>query len=188
MQADLSEILHNVADHTETFFRFLGETDVSEELKTRLIDHIVLEESENTTKLQQLHQASPTALTQKLLDHSFILQKIMGDATMPLDLKQELLHHFMEEHLEWQKELGSSQTQPDTSHAHAETVSARAHNRTAVSSESIDTAKPDTPRYSHKSKESGGTRSARESGYSRETGSQTNDNGWTVGPMWNQGG
>lgn len=111
---EIAEILHNIADHTETFYRFLSEPGVADDIRGRLIDHIILEEKENSIALQELHNVNPTALTQKMLDHSFVLQRVMNDVTMPLDLKQELLHHFMEEHAEWQMMvLGTP-----TGHAH----------------------------------------------------------------------
>ena len=101
----LSEILHNIADHTETFLRLMSERGLSPDLVGRMIEHISLEEQENSAELQALHSSNPTALTQKLLDHSFFLQKIMKDESIPTDLKQELLGHFMEEHQTWQAEM-----------------------------------------------------------------------------------
>jgi hypothetical protein len=101
----LPEILHNIADHTETFLRLMSERGLSPDLVDRMIDHISLEERENSAELQALHSSSPTPLTQKLLDHSFFLQKIMKDESIPVDLKQELLGHFIEEHQTWQAEL-----------------------------------------------------------------------------------
>lgn len=115
MAMDVLEILHNMADHAETFHRFLGEGNLSGDLKERLIDHIILEEQENSNKLHEIHNAGATALTQKMLDHSYFLQKIMRDPGMPQDLKQELLHHFMEEHIEWHKELSGGLSFHETS-------------------------------------------------------------------------
>ncbi len=101
----LPEILHNIADHTETFLRLMSEQGLSPDIVNRMIDHISLEEQENSAALEQLHSNDPTPLTRKLLDHSFFLQKIMKDGSIPVDLKQELLGHFMEEHQTWQAEL-----------------------------------------------------------------------------------
>lgn len=101
----LAEILHNIADHTETFLRLMSEQGLSPDLVNRMIDHIALEEQENSAALHELHGTNPSPLTQKLLDHSFFLQKIMQDQTIPADLKQELLGHFTEEHQTWQAEL-----------------------------------------------------------------------------------
>lgn len=103
----LGDILHNIADHTETFLRLVSEKGLAPDLTKRMIEHISLEEQENTALLQNLHDSNPTSLTQKLLDHSFFLQKLMKDESIPVDLKQELLGHFMEEHQSWQLELGS---------------------------------------------------------------------------------
>ena len=223
-QANLSEILHNVADHTETFFRFLGETNIADDLRNRLIDHIILEESENTDKLQQLHDGNPTAITQKLLDHSYILQRIMRDGTMPLDLKQELLHHFMEEHTEWQQQLGVGHDEPGSGGVRVEAGDRGdrfgAGPRSQVTGGTHDTAHGAHQRGGghggdnrHKaqfpeSRDSGQGGDAHGTGYGAERGrahqgsrpgnkpqdgsvgaSQSKEtNGWTVGPMWNQGG
>jgi hypothetical protein len=83
----------------------MSERGLSPDLVDRMIDHIALEEQENSAELQALHGSNPSPLTQKLLDHSFFLQKIMKDESIPADLKQELLGHFMEEHQTWQAEL-----------------------------------------------------------------------------------
>lgn len=157
---DLAEILHNIADHTETFYRFLSEPGVTPEIKARLIDHIVLEEQENTARLSALHGTNPTALTQKMLDHSYILQKVMNDATMPNDLKQELLHHFMEEHQEWQMQVTGTPTGHTESGTTSSTTSHSAHQ-----SQQSKTASHSVPKQNEPE--------------TRE---------WTVGPLWNQGG
>ncbi|MBX9668489.1 MAG: hypothetical protein K2X93_12765 [Candidatus Obscuribacterales bacterium] len=234
---DVAEILHNIADHTETFHRFLSETGLNSELKSRLIDHIILEERENTAKLHQLHGTNPSALTQKLLDHSYILQKIMGEGTMPTDLKQELLHHFIEEHEEWQKDLlgtpsghveagspppakgtehgaGAHQHQghggqghhgAQQQHGHAARGSelshgGHSHGQGAKQQRSHEAHGQKQSHgghshgaQSHKSQESHQSHSAHHgSGYQKSsTDSPSNEpetRGWTVGPMWNQGG
>jgi hypothetical protein len=179
---DIAEILHNIADHTETFYRFLSEPGVADDIRGRLIDHIVLEEKENTIALQELHNTAPTALTQKMLDHSFVLQRVMNDVTMPLDLKQELLHHFMEEHAEWQTTIIGTPT------GHA------AEPGTAYSA-------PSSPSQSqaqgvHGGGGHGGQSGAREhsapkpheSHQSQPNQQQPETREWTVGPLWNQGG
>ncbi len=216
---DVAEILHNIADHTETFHRFLSETGLNSDLKLRLIDHIILEERENTAKLHHLHGTSPSALTQKLLDHSYILQKIMGEGTMPLDLKQELLHHFIEEHQEWQKDLlgtpsghveaGTSPPTKGTEYG-AVAQKAGAHQHQGHGGQNHHGSQQQHSHeahgqqhaqgghshgaQSHKSQESHQSHSAHHgSGY--QSKSSTNSpstepetRGWTVGPMWNQGG
>lgn len=219
---DVAEILHNIADHTETFHRFLSETGLNSDLKSRLIDHIILEERENTAKLHQLHGTHPSALTQKLLDHSYILQRIMGEATMPLDLKQELLHHFIEEHQEWQKDLlgtpsghveaGSAPTAKSTEygagehktgaqqHSHGAQERGHAHGGHGQQHSHGGHAHGEHGQQhshgaqSHKSQESHQSHTAHHgSGYQSNSSTNSPSNepetrGWTVGPMWNQGG
>jgi hypothetical protein len=203
--SDLAEILHNIADHTETFYRFLSEPGVTPEIKARLIDHIVLEETENTARLSQLHGTSPTPLTQKMLDHSFILQKVMGDATMPQDLKQELLHHFMEEHAEWQTQIIGT----PTGHAEPGTTSGATVQHQTSTNQSNQAAHQgahhqaaNTQKSSHsQGSQSGGHGGGHGHSTSGNRGSEgqqgkpSNQSGanqpetreWTVGPLWNQG-
>lgn len=101
----LAEILHNIADHTETIFHLLAQPTLDQDFSRRVAEHIFFEEEENTLKLKELQGSDPAPLVRKLLDHSYFLQKIIRDESIPLDLKNELLHHFMEEHQEWQAEL-----------------------------------------------------------------------------------
>ncbi|MBZ0188450.1 MAG: hypothetical protein K8F91_19535 [Candidatus Obscuribacterales bacterium] len=103
--SELVEILHNIAEHTETLHKIIGDAAISSELKQRLVDHIILEEKENSARLTRLHAAQPAPIIQKLIDHSYFLQKMVNEDAMITDLKIELLHHFMEEHLVWQKDL-----------------------------------------------------------------------------------
>lgn len=105
MATPLAEILHNIADHTETILHVLNDPGVPGDVSQRMFAHILLEEKENTTKLEEIHGAGPTLLTQKLLDHSFFIQRMLQEQAMSIDLKRELLDHFMEEHLEWRAEL-----------------------------------------------------------------------------------
>jgi len=203
---ELAEILHNIADHTETFYRFLSEPGVAPEIKARLIDHIVLEEQENSAKLSALHGTAPSPLTQKMLDHSFILQKVMNDQTMPLDLKQELLHHFMEEHSEWQLQIigtASGHAEPGT------TTGATVADRASYGSQQDHSHQPahqqaaNTQQRSHShGSQSGGhgggghghstssnrTHEGQQSKPSNQSGAnQPETREWTVGPPWNQG-
>ncbi|MCE7868858.1 hypothetical protein DYH09_00610 [bacterium CPR1] len=99
---NLAEILHNMHEHTETYHRLLQEGELDGEFVQRLCEHIVLEESENSQLLQGLER---TPLAQKMLDHSYFLQQMIRQPEMPLDLKLELLHHFLEEHQEWERDL-----------------------------------------------------------------------------------
>jgi len=206
---DLAEILHNIADHTETLYRFLSEPGVADDIRGRLIDHIVLEEKENTVRLQDLHNTSPTALTQKMLDHSFVLQRVMGDLTMPLDLKQELLHHFIEEHQEWQKLVIG------TASGHAEGTAFGTAPPPIPSSVQNQVAHQGGQRESHSGGHGGhGTHGGHgghahgghghgggdaQGGHSHgersehskpkeQSGTQPETREWTVGPLWNQGG
>jgi hypothetical protein len=101
----LAEILHNIADHTETILKVINDPGVPGDVSQRLFAHIILEEEENTAKLEEIHGADPTLLTQKLIDHSFFIQRMLQEQSMNIDLKRELLDHFMEEHMEWRAEL-----------------------------------------------------------------------------------
>ncbi|MCA9801521.1 MAG: hypothetical protein KC777_06020 [Cyanobacteria bacterium HKST-UBA02] len=103
--SELNEILHNIADHTETLHRIIGDQNLETELKRRLVEHIILEEKDNSERLRRLHSGNPRPITQKLLDHSYFLQKMVSSDSMTVELKAELLHHFMEEHQEWQRDL-----------------------------------------------------------------------------------
>lgn len=107
----LNDIFHNIADHTETLLRVLRQGGVAADVEARLMEHIQFEEEENTAKLMVLHEEQPSAITRKLLDHSFFIQRMTEDGSMPAELKVELLDHFMEEHVEWRVELG---TNPET--------------------------------------------------------------------------
>ena len=105
MATPLAEILHNIADHTETILHVLNDPGVPGDVSQRMFSHILLEEKENTAKLEEIHGSGPTLLTQKLLDHSFFIQRMLQEQAMSIDLKRELLDHFMEEHIEWRAEL-----------------------------------------------------------------------------------
>ncbi len=105
MATPLAEILHNIADHTETILHVINDPGVPGDVSQRMFAHILLEEKENTAKLEEIHGAGPTLLTQKLLDHSFFIQRMLQEQAMSTDLKRELLDHFMEEHIEWRAEL-----------------------------------------------------------------------------------
>ncbi len=105
MAIPLAEILHNIADHTETILHVINDPGVPGDVSQRMFSHILLEEKENTAKLEEIHSAGPTLLTQKLLDHSFFIQRMLQEQAMSIDLKRELLDHFMEEHIEWRTEL-----------------------------------------------------------------------------------
>ena len=114
MATPLAEILHNIADHTETILHVLNDPGVPGDVSQRMFAHILLEEKENTTKLEEIHGAGPTLLTQKLLDHSFFIQRMLQEQAMSVDLKRELLDHFMEEHVEWRTELLGPDAPPHT--------------------------------------------------------------------------
>lgn len=110
----LAEILHNIADHTETILHVINDPGVPGDVTQRMFSHILLEEKENTAKLEEIHGAGPTLLTQKLLDHSFFIQRMLQEQAMSIDLKRELLDHFMEEHQEWRIELLGPDAPPHT--------------------------------------------------------------------------
>jgi len=101
----LGEILHNIGDHAKALLRMLQEPGLNEEFATRMYEHINLEEKENTEKLILISKDNSNALVRKLLDHSFFIQKMIEDDSIPLDLKIELLDHFMEEHAEWERDF-----------------------------------------------------------------------------------
>ena len=103
----LADILHNVTDHTQTLLRLLNGEAVTPDFINKLNQHILLEEQENTSKLQAMQSLKPSAITQKLLDHSYLIQQMMQEEAMPKELKQELLDHFMEEQNAWMTEVSS---------------------------------------------------------------------------------
>ncbi len=100
----LANVLHNIADHTDTLLRFLKEEGLDPEFVKRMENHIFLEEKENSVALKQLSVDSDDPILQKLIDHSYFIQKMIKDPTIARDLRIELLDHFMEEHQEWQVE------------------------------------------------------------------------------------
>lgn len=191
---DIAEILHNIADHTETLYRFLSEPAIADDIKGRLIDHIVLEEKENTVALQELHNVNPTALTQKMLDHSFVLQRVMNDYTMPLDLKQELLHHFIEEHQEWQTMVLGTPTGHAEEPGSAESIPSRPALQTAPDGIEYGTrgnygvTEGKSLSAEHSSHGGHSSHSGKGHGDQSKSNQQTETREWTVGPLWNQGG
>lgn len=208
MATPLAEILHNIADHTETILHVLNDPGVPGDVSQRMFAHILLEEKENTTKLEEIHGAGPTLLTQKLLDHSFFIQRMLQEQAMSIDLKRELLDHFMEEHLEWRAELlgpdapphgggkpgvvsnfGTHQTRPSgSSHGHG--GGGGSHGGYSSSQEK--------QQHGGRSEQGSGQAGQGHSGHSGgsgrsdqkgkpSTGGATKKE-WTVGPLWSQGG
>lgn len=104
----LANILHNIADHTQTLWYLLNDQSIAPDIAGRLKQHILLEEKENSSRLQAMIDSDRSPLTQKLLDHSYFIQRIIEDDTMPFELRKELLDHFNEEHQEWKIELVSN--------------------------------------------------------------------------------
>ena len=98
----LADILHNIADHTDTLLKVLREPGLDQEFVGRMEEHILLEEKENSEKLKELITDDSEPIVKKLLDHSYFIQKVIEDRGIPKELKEELLDHFMEEHQEWQ--------------------------------------------------------------------------------------
>lgn len=101
----LAYILHNIADHTQALLHLLNDQSVTPEFIDRLNQHINFEEQENTANLQVLQTSQPSLITQKLLDHSFLIQQMTKEKSMSAELKRELLDHFMEEHQSWMSEV-----------------------------------------------------------------------------------
>lgn len=159
---NLPEILHNIAEHTETLHQILSEEGITSEVKERMVEHIILEEKENSERLTQLHGREPSVLTQKLLDHSFFLQKMVNDQSMSHALKLELLHHFIEEHQEWQQEhFGGGVHAAHGAHfamGDGAGVAVEAPGASSAAAHGVDSSESDAPYQ------------------------------WTVGPMWHQGG
>jgi hypothetical protein len=108
----LAQLLDNIADHNATLLRLLTEPGVPADLAERLKQHILIEERENSVKLAGLLQQKPNAVTQKLLDHSFFLQRLIEEDSIAVDFQKELLHHFMEEHSEWLSAMTDNQERP----------------------------------------------------------------------------
>ncbi|MCC6979884.1 MAG: hypothetical protein IT343_16320 [Candidatus Melainabacteria bacterium] len=195
MATPLAEILHNIADHTETILNVINDPNIPGDVSQRLFSHILLEEKENTAKLEEIHGAGPTLLTQKLLDHSFFIQRMLQEQAMSIDLKRELLDHFMEEHLEWRAELLGPDAPP---HGGGKPG--------VVSNFGTHQARPagQGGGRSHGGQSASGVHGGHSSGYTNDS-SKTGDSGrseqkgkpgtagaikkeWTVGPLWSQGG
>lgn len=177
MPTPLGDILHNIADHTDTILHVLNEPALPADVVQRMNAHILLEEKENSAKLEELHRANPTPLTQKLLDHSFFIQKMLQGQYMSIELKKELLDHFAEEHLEWRMQLGDATApatppQPESGYSPSRQQSSHgSHSGTS---------------HSH----SGSSHSHSHSS-SQKPPSDTASDGksqWTVGPLWPRGG
>lgn len=212
MATPLAEILHNIADHTETILHVLNDPGVPGDVSQRMFSHILLEEKENTTKLEEIHGAGPTLLTQKLLDHSFFIQRMLQEQAMSIDLKRELLDHFMEEHVEWRAELlgpdapphtggkpgvvsnfGTHQTRPSGPSGHGGHGGGVTHGGGESSSQNKS-------QYGGRSEHGhSGSGQAGQSGQSGRPGGSSDQKGkpsttgatkreWTVGPLWSQGG
>lgn len=172
----LADILHNIADHTDTLLRVLREAQLDPEFVQRLENHILLEEKENARKLESLSPVSPQGsdpLVKKLKDHSYFIQRMIEDRTIPRDLKEELLDHFTEEHQEWQVLTGPG------SHDHDSMTAAMKQ-----PDEAVDATSGATDESGHAPQESD---SGHDHGDSHTTASEAERN-WTVGPMWLEGG
>ncbi len=212
MATPLAEILHNIADHTETILHVLNDPGVPGDVSQRMFSHILLEEKENTTKLEEIHGAGPTLLTQKLLDHSFFIQRMLQEQAMSIDLKRELLDHFMEEHVEWRAELlgpdapphtggkpgvvsnfGTHQTRPSGPSGHGGHGGGVTHG-------GGDSSSQNKSQHGGRSEHGhSGSGQAGQSGQSGRPGGSSDQKGkpsttgatkreWTVGPLWSQGG
>lgn len=102
----LVQVLHNMADHARTLLDIFGQQPLPADFSQRLTQHILLEEEENAALLLEIHNASPSRITQKALDHSYFMQALIQDENaIPITVKRELLDHFVEEHEIWQIEM-----------------------------------------------------------------------------------
>ncbi len=181
MPTPLGDILHNIADHTDTILHVLNEPNLPSDVVQRMNDHILLEEKENSAKLEEIHRNNPTPLTQKLLDHSFFIQKMLQGQNMSVALKRELLDHFAEEHLEWRQQLGD----PAVSETPA------SYGSPAQSHGSSQSHSHNTQSHSHGSGHSHGGSGGHQKSESQQPSSDTASDGksqWTVGPLWPRGG
>ena len=105
----LAQILHNIEDHARTLLHLLNEPSTPADITERLKQHMLLEEQENTTRLQELQNSEPATIIQKALDHSYLIQQMMQqDEALSAELERELLDHFIEEHEIWSNEISSS--------------------------------------------------------------------------------
>ncbi len=212
MATPLAEILHNIADHTETILHVLNDPGVPGDVSQRMFAHILLEEKENTAKLEEIHGAGPTLLTQKLLDHSFFIQRMLQEQAMSVELKRELLDHFMEEHVEWRVELlgpeapphgGGKPAQPggrpgvvsnfgthQIRPSHGGHGGGGSHGEQAASQEKSQyggrSEQGSGQAWQGHSGRSGGSGHSDQKGKPSTTGATKRD--WTVGPLWSQGG
>lgn len=191
MATPLAEILHNIADHTETILHVLNDPGVPGDVSQRMFAHILLEEKENTTKLEEIHGAGPTLLTQKLLDHSFFIQRMLQEQAMSVDLKRELLDHFMEEHIEWRTELLGPDAPPHGG-GKPGVVSNFGTHQTRPSGHGGSThgghSAPQGKQQSGGRSEHGSGQSGQEHSKGKPSTTGATKKDWTVGPLWSQGG
>lgn len=110
----LPDILHNIADHTLTLWQLLNEQSITPDFVERLSRHILLEEQENTARLETIQQEDNSILVQKLLDHSYFIQQLVQQPAISAELRRELLDHFMEEHQEWAAQFSPQSAFPQS--------------------------------------------------------------------------
>jgi len=97
---DLNLILHNIADHTETLLDVLDDPAIDAEFKSRMLEHILYEEEQNTAELKAIENPQDEHAYRIAVDHSYFLQKMIRDHSIPMHVKKSLLDHFAEEHRE----------------------------------------------------------------------------------------
>jgi hypothetical protein len=146
----------------------------------RMFEHIYFEEQENTTELQQLPEAQSNPLVKKLLDHSYFLQKMLKDTSIPVDIKQELLDHFMEEHVEWQAQYYPNQNPADLHPVPGAKVQAAHPGKAQAPAAQIITHGQGHGQQNHGKHLAAQNKETN----SKNVDSQTSPAGWTVGPMW----
>ncbi|MEW5849422.1 MAG: hypothetical protein AB2A00_11445 [Myxococcota bacterium] len=98
MTPALAFYLDSIGDHVEALHALLTTPGIDPELVSRLRTHILMEERRTTSELEALGPGEDPYLLQLAKDHSFFLQKMLGDGGVPQPLMIELLHHFAEEH------------------------------------------------------------------------------------------
>ncbi len=107
---ELNEIEHNIKDHIKATWNIIYENGATGKAKEMLLKHILTEERINQQRLLNFlnHVTIPKteANLTILLDHSKILTKIIEGKDIKPELGKELLHHFLEEHINYEHQSG----------------------------------------------------------------------------------
>lgn len=114
--AELRRIIHNMDDHAEVLRELFTRGGLSAPFRSRLLDHIRYEESDNLRRLHALRELGglPAHALEVLIQHSGLISGATGEDEQAAELLAELLHHFSEEHAWIMQTLGQPERPSDT--------------------------------------------------------------------------